>query len=443
MHIDMAIIILFISLAILFVWYGQNNNFGFIFLCTLGILCVVAIVMTVKHTQPKTLENFDQGDPKLDTLPQDMQDRATLYISSLGSNSYSDTSVTWTDITNNNRNFTFAQQPTFDYLRNGLHIKNISITGPESVDMGIRGMDDYSIVWYGLVQNIIPDKSALEFFTMYANTWSNLGIQIGFGNNSIVIRTNADGDKEPNENIVNVDALQSYNLFAVTKSSGKITVYQGSQEKGSFDIGNADILFSNKHARVNGGGALDMKLCALGVYKKAITPEDLGGILSHIEKRRVELHESFVEIWQEKTVLENNAKCPLKDDSVCKNACSLVDNWNDSVTVMKNATPECKTQISGYCATNSGSDPFCECWAPSNDGKAECGFVKSFFSNDLTPKQSCPTQAGGSGSSVQNLSKYYTDIVFNESGVQDSSSPQLNISKVDNVFGVDVGSSST
>lgn len=438
---------LFVALVLIVITFVlcRKNNTVFVSL-SVALLCIIAASTAYKKPNVE-FEHFEQ-DPKLDTLPPDVHDRATVYLSSLGANSYSDTSLVWTNVIseNTNKNFTFAQQPTFDYLRNGLHIKNITCTGPESVDLGIRGMDDYTILWYGAVQNVIPEKSALEFFTMYANTWSNIGIQIGFANNAIVVRTPSgqSGVGDMVENVVPVDSLSGQNMFAVTKNSGKITVYQGSQQKGSFDVENQNILFSNKPARINGGGTLDMRLCVFALFKKAAQPEELGAILSHIEKRRVEMHDTYIEMWKNAESLQKKAKCPIQDDGICKNACSLVSDWGDTVTVMKNASPECKTQISGYCANNSGTDPFCECWAPSNDGKSECGFVKSFFSNDLTPKQSCPTmscdtnisQAKGTGSGVHNLSKYYSGVVFNSGGTQNNEPSPLNIAKVDNVFGV-------
>lgn len=402
-----ATILLILAIAIL-LFYKNTSVFV---ACATLILLVSASYFVPQQVH---VENFEDNNA-VETLKPPLTDRLRLYVTTTGENSFQDKSLTWVDIRSvqedtdqTARNLEFSQHPTFDYPRNGIFLKNVNIAGPQSVSLGLRGTDDFSFAWYlthitGYEESIIK-----PFFTVYANTWSNIGIRVGFMKDTIVVQENLDGGTTLNTHNIKLEAgtpISSYHLFSVVRQGNKLSVYVDNKLQGNVSVGVTDVLFSNKAFEIH---SQDVQLCMFAIYKRVLNTDDMTKLINHIEERRVKLHDMYSSLWKERQEMLDKKQCGLVDKSICQKECSQVTDWTDVNTVMMNANQQCKNAIVAYCTSNT-TDPFCGCWLPENEKNESCGVVRSFFKDNLIPKESCPVSPQEKGYTPK-LEKYYRDL---------------------------------
>ena len=82
-------------------------------------------------------------------------DGLVFFLDAADKNSYSGTGTSWTDLSGNGNNFTWASTPTFTDSGLGSYFStnNNLATGPASNSVGINNTSGYSVIWISLTNN--------------------------------------------------------------------------------------------------------------------------------------------------------------------------------------------------------------------------------------------------------------------------------------------------
>lgn len=94
-------------------------------------------------------------------------DGLVFFLDAADKNSYSGTGTSWTDLSGNGNNFTWASTPTFTDSGLGSYFQmnnNNKATGPASNSVGITDSTGYSIIWISLTVTQ-TSNSAFKFYT--------------------------------------------------------------------------------------------------------------------------------------------------------------------------------------------------------------------------------------------------------------------------------------
>lgn len=110
------------------------------------------------------------------------------YLDASNSNSYSGSGTTWTDLSGNNRNYTFASSPSFTTGSIKYFGSTVRAVGPASNSFGINNSSGYTI-FLTVNQNSLNQSGAFKFYSSNGSgsagrgifshcTWSNGDIYI-------------------------------------------------------------------------------------------------------------------------------------------------------------------------------------------------------------------------------------------------------------------------
>eukprot|EP00798_Chlamydomonas_sp_ICE-L_P019594 gene19594-26277_t len=364
----------------------------------LCFLLLILFLLTFRKTRaPESYTEIDESTGS-ELITPEIGEKMKFYISMMGYNSFKDGDYVWTDISNHTdvddegqlviRNFQMSELPPFDKLKDGVSLKNIKLRGPDSVNVGIRGNDNFTVFWFS--QNTSKLTERVPIFTMYANTYSNIGFEISMEQENdickIVVSEALGSYKKKDHTIVvqNTSFMGAQHVYAVTR----------------------DVDTINKRCEVNTDLSWDGTLIALGAYRKALTGTQLVDLHKYLQGRQVQLTDQYQLLIGKQRINQQKQSCALRSQIYCDTYCKNIKDWTNITDVMVNASEECKQRINDYCLLHT-EEEFCKCWSMDMKNNANCRFVRGFFGNDLSASNMCTTAKHALASREPSLDRYY------------------------------------
>jgi hypothetical protein len=346
----------------------------------------------------------------------------TVYYSAFTPTSYPNTSRRWfnispffatatgnatcPDVKMDNTHMTFNSDVTYNKTDGFLLGRNF-IKGPKSYQMGISMNDSFTIAFTMQFDSFSTSTTALQLFTLYANTRGNNGLSLYVANDYAKANETGDytvkmflafGDMEPVPvKITTLNTTHVY-IFLIQKSGQNLslTIYPNvaatTASPSMFIDGiqmsiplTQDVLLSNKELVINENGNLQAHIYNLAIWNKMIsatsTIDFYNNVKTELQKNDPTLASLSGYISDLKKQVLAQKSCPY-DTSTCA-ACSGVTDWTNMSDIILNAGSECLSKIDMYC-TNNPTDAKCTCWNTSSalSSTEGCKSYKAIFNKD-------------------------------------------------------------
>lgn len=134
---------------------------------------------------------------------------------------------------------------------------------------------------------------------------------------------------------------------------------------------------SNKEIVINEKADLDLSVFAMAIFNQPINDKMyiINHFITEISKTKSEFRNMASAFFISQNIKDAALMCPY--DKLTCSACSNIKDFSDMQNIIKNASDECKKQISNYCKINTKSKG-CECWAEENNTPS-CEIFRGIF----------------------------------------------------------------
>lgn len=115
--------------------------------------------------------------------------------------------------------------------------------------------------------------------------------------------------------------------------------------------------------------ALNMYLCALAIFNKAIDYSDISKSYEYFKEVRYELDPRTLNLKKEISTMKNDSSCPFSDKSMCNTPNCLTTDWKDQGNILSNE--KCFNDVAKYCASieSHANDKICTFYDLDNSKK--------------------------------------------------------------------------
>ena len=115
--------------------------------------------------------------------------------------------------------------------------------------------------------------------------------------------------------------------------------------------------------------ALNLHLCALGIFNKAIDYADISRAFRYFGEVRYALDPRTLKMRNEMKNIKNDSSCPFSDKSLCSTPNCLTTDWNDQGSILSNE--KCFNDVVKYCASveSHANDKICTFYDLDNSKK--------------------------------------------------------------------------
>jgi len=205
-----------------------------------------------------------------------------------------------------------------------------------------------------------------------------------------------DDQTRTSEPIINTIIKSEENPVINEKNSYKITLNSNVDNPTSID----DVTAAKAP-----NASLNMYLCAIGIFNKAIDYADISTAYKYFTDVRYRLDPRTMEIRDEIDKLKTDSTCPFSDKSLCKTPNCVSADWKDNGSILAN--DKCVKDVAQYCASidSYANDKLCTFFDSDNAKK---------MSSILEPEvKSDEKKETGSGEEEDDLVKQLRKIGIN------------------------------
>lgn len=317
------------------------------------------------------------------------------------------------------QSFNFYVTPTFS-RRDGFVMRRNGVSGPYSVDLGIRGDMTYTIFFVASGRHLLDEDDRAKphkkttVFQLYANTPGMNGVsltvsapttaasktpqqqkttqkqkkqaptttssaatappssttkvdmQLRVGQHDVISCRDEHGGP------VQVNTNHKY-LYVIQKDFGsaRVTLIDIDAQEGdgagvmttlaheTLSTRATQVHFSNKDMTINEHRNWNANLLAFGMYDRAISDREIITLYDHYRSIHKQADPMYVRLLKEIRKREALKACPF-NARACS-LCSEVKDWTDFQSVVT-ASDDCKAAIAKYCSDNPTHEK-CACWS--------------------------------------------------------------------------------
>jgi hypothetical protein len=369
---------------------------------------------TEAFAQPQSLSGYDKfdGNEDISEFPVGL----VYYLSCYSDASYPDDGgKAWNnavavknkkkkaDVDGREKNFSFVSTPAFS-REHGFVMRTNSLSGPYSVDMGIRGDMPYTVFFLAGGAHVYREyegngnvtnegEGDIVVFRLYANTMGMNGISVvmepsGEGREEEQsrdgttrlsrmrmwlligdrLRLECTTDEPGGDGLMTVDSSHRY-LFVIVKDYGtvKVIMYDidKSDDSGAVTlvqsplVSQAPVHFSNKDASINETRNWNANLSAFGIYDRAISDRESLRLSDHYREIHRRFDPTYLKLMEEIRKREEARACPF-DPRTCS-MCHAVKDWTDFQSIVT-SSDDCRASIARFCVDNPSHER-CGCWS--------------------------------------------------------------------------------
>ena len=115
--------------------------------------------------------------------------------------------------------------------------------------------------------------------------------------------------------------------------------------------------------------ALNLYLCALGIFNKSIDYADISRAFEYFKEVRYNLDPRTLNLKKEIATMKDDSSCPFSDKSLCNTPNCLTTDWKDQGNILSNE--KCFNDVAKYCASieSHANDKLCTFYDLDNSKK--------------------------------------------------------------------------